>query len=122
MEQVDKHQTEVDMAKYHLRKIAEQAFIENANTSSFVPGVSGGFSSLQTTMTKDVFIALFMKYFSFTPPEMVDKLTFTLKSINAACQFCIDSGGGCGHIDREPEYYMICDALKNFRYELIKGQ
>ncbi|MCP3894023.1 MAG: hypothetical protein GY706_05260 [Bacteroides sp.] len=36
------------------------------------------------------------------------------KAIIAACNFCINSGGGCGHIDRNTDHCFQCDQLTEF--------
>lgn len=42
----------------------------------------------------------------------------TQKAIKAACNHCIQSGGGCGHIDREDDAMMYCSELEDFIKEL----
>lgn len=42
------------------------------------------------------------------------------KAIISACNFCIQSGGICGHIDRDYDYCFQCDELRKFREELDK--
>lgn len=40
------------------------------------------------------------------------------KAIKAACNHCIQSGSGCGHIDREDDAMLYCQELEDFIKEL----